>query len=80
MQVEDVLESEGELIEGTDMNDTYTIQCNFLEYEHLAFPMRKKLNEFSQNRKQAVGPDLPLLLSMVQCSNKVCPNIRKRMK
>ena len=55
MQVNDVLDSEGELVERTDLNDVYDIQCNFLEYEHLAFSIRNKLSEFSQNRKQAIG-------------------------
>ena len=58
----------------------YNIQCNFLEYKHLAFSIRIILNEFSHNRKQVIGPGLQLLLSMVQCSNKGCSNIRKRMK
>ena len=58
----------------------YNIQCNFLEYEQLAFSIKNKLNEFGHNRKQVIGPDLPLLLSMIQCSNKGCSNIRKRMK
>ena len=80
MQVKDVLDSEGNLIERTHLNDMHTIQCNFLVYEHLAFSIGNKLSEFSHNRKQVIGPDLPLLLSMIQCSNKGCSNIRKRMK
>ena len=80
MQVKDVLDSEGEIVERTHLNDMYNIQCNFLEYEQLAFSITNKLNEFSHNRNQTIGPGLPLLLSMVQCSNKGCSNIRKRMK
>ena len=49
-------------------------------YEQLAFSIGNKLREFSHNRKQVIGPDLPLLLPMVQCSNKGCSNIHKRMK
>ena len=77
MQVKD---SEGELIERTHLNVMYNIQCNFLVYEHLVFSIGYKLSELSHNRKQVIGPDLPLLLSLVQCSNKGCSNIRKRMK
>ena len=80
MQVKDVLDSEGELVERAHLNNIYDIQCIFLKYEHLAFSIRNKLKEFSHNRKQAIYPFLPLLSSMVQCSNKGCSNVRKRMK
>ena len=81
MQVKDVLDSEGELIERTHLNDMYNIQYNFLEYEHLVvFFKGNKLSELSHNMNQVISPDLPLLLSIVQCSNKGCSNIRKRMK
>ena len=80
MQVKDELDSEGEIVERTHLNDMYNIQSNFLEYEQLAFSIKNKLNEFGHNRKQVICPHLSLLLSMVQCSNKGCSNIRKRMK
>ena len=80
MQVKDVSDSEGELIERTHLNDMYNlycivcfidctgmynIQCNFLVYEHLAFSIGNKIRKFSHNRKQVIGPDLPFILSMV---------------
>ena len=34
MQVKDDLDSEGELVERTHLNDMYNIQCNFREYEY----------------------------------------------
>ena len=37
MQVIDVLDSEDGIVERTHLNEMFTIQCNFLEYEHLAF-------------------------------------------
>ena len=58
----------------------YNIQCNFFEYEQLAFTIGNKISKFNPNIKQAIGPDLPLFSSMVQCSNKGCFTIRKRMK
>ena len=65
MQVKDVLDSEGEVLEIFFLNDMYNIQCNynFFEYEHLVFSIRNRLSWFCQNRKRAIGPDLPLLLS-----------------
>ena len=80
MQVNGVLDSAGELVDKNNVNVMYNIQCNFLEYEHLAFSIGSKLSEFDHNRKQVIGPDLPLLSSKVQCSNKGCSNIRKQMR
>ena len=60
--------------------DVHDMQCNLLENEPLAFSKRKKFSEFSYNLKQAIGQDLTLLLSLVQCSNDGCSNIRKRIK
>ena len=39
MLVIDVLDSEDGIpvVERTHLNEMFTIQCNFLEYEHLAF-------------------------------------------
>ena len=57
----------------------YTIQSNFLEYEHLGLSIRDKLSENSHKRKHVIGPDLLSTLSMLQCSNKGCSDICKRM-
>ena len=40
MQVKDVLDSEGEIVQRTHLNDMYNVQCNFLEYEQLALPKK----------------------------------------
>ena len=65
MDPKQIHDSVSELVERNHLNDIYNIQYNFLEYGQLAFSIRNKNSKFNHHRKQAIGPDLPLLLSMV---------------